>query len=268
MTHELATDKTILYITDNSLDYALFEKCRELLLKSADGLPIVSVSQKPIALGTNICVGDIGRSAISLSTQLLVGLESIDTKWVSMAEHDCVYSDEHFKYIPPSDKFIWYNTNNWFAQYYHPTLHALKGMYSTVRKRFALSQLVADSCLFRESALLRHSIMSSGGWIKKYKFGKIGELGVANINQGADHIEKARLFMSKTKKTYPKEDASVLEKQLVDYFCKYTAKEFRTNTPNLDIRHKNNFTGQRRGVNRTYHLPPWGRLEDVLGALP
>jgi hypothetical protein len=38
-------DKTILYLTDNSLEEKLANRCRELLLKASCGLPIVNVSQ-------------------------------------------------------------------------------------------------------------------------------------------------------------------------------------------------------------------------------
>ena len=37
---------------------------------------------------------------------------------------------------------------------------------------------------------------------------------------------------------------------------------FRTENPNIDIRHGGNFTGPRRGRKRRYELPYWGKLED------
>jgi len=253
--------KTILYLTDNGIDENLLAKCRELLLKVSCGLPIVSVSQKPIDLGTNICVGDIGRSGMSIDTQILIGLDAVKTKWVSVAEHDCVYSEEHFQYIPPDDKFFWYNVNQWLAQYYHPRHPEIQGMYSHLRNRFAMSQLVADTELFKESAALRHAIISAGAWRRKYPMGRIGEPGVA-------HPEKVRALLSRIRDGYPEQEMISLNEKLDQYLTKYTAKRFRTKIPNLDLRHSDNFTGQRRGKNRTYDLPPWGRLEDVLGTLP
>ena len=44
----------------------------------------------------------------------------------------------------------------------------------------------------------------------------------------------------------------------------WTAETFHTKLPNLDIRDRMNFSGQRRGDNRCYELPYWGRFDDVI----
>ena len=53
--------KAIIHLTDNSLDEKIATLCRRVLAKEARDIPIISVSQKPIKLGKNICVGKIGR---------------------------------------------------------------------------------------------------------------------------------------------------------------------------------------------------------------
>jgi hypothetical protein len=45
-----------MYLTDNTLAEPLASKVREILVKEAQDIPIVSVSQKPISLGQNVCV--------------------------------------------------------------------------------------------------------------------------------------------------------------------------------------------------------------------
>lgn len=69
------------------------------LLKAANGIPILSVTQKPTAFGTrNICVGDIGKSHLNIYRQILIGAKEADTDYVAMAEDDILYSREHFQF--------------------------------------------------------------------------------------------------------------------------------------------------------------------------
>jgi hypothetical protein len=42
------------------------------------------------------------------------------------------------------------------------------------------------------------------------------------------------------------------------------ADTFRTKLPNLDIKHASNFTGPKRGKNRTYTLEPWGEFKTLM----
>ena len=79
-------NKTIIHLTDNSLDEELARFCRKILVQEARDIPIVSVSQKPIKLGTNICVGKIGKSWFSLYKQLIAGLEEAKTTTIRIAE--------------------------------------------------------------------------------------------------------------------------------------------------------------------------------------
>jgi hypothetical protein len=78
-------DRTILYLTDNTLDEKIADLCKKQLLKEAGDIPIVSVSQKPMDFGKNICVGEIGRSWMSLYKQQLEGLKANKTKYVIIA---------------------------------------------------------------------------------------------------------------------------------------------------------------------------------------
>ena len=126
--------KTILYPTDNSLPEPFAARIRDILVREAVGLPIVSVSQEPIDLGVNICLGQIGRSWLSLYRQLYAGLEVVKTRFVSIAEHDCLYTYEHLSWVPPLDDTFYYNHNHWLGQWggRHPELN---GMFSYWPKR-------------------------------------------------------------------------------------------------------------------------------------
>lgn len=98
---------TVIYYTSNFLEdtnpYFLKNTLRQLLI-AAEGLPIISVSQKPMKLGKNICMGDIGRSHLNIYKQILEGCKAAKTEYVAMAEDDILYSKEHFdfkRYIKP-----------------------------------------------------------------------------------------------------------------------------------------------------------------------
>lgn len=244
-------DKTILYCTDHSLNPWLFETCQRLLVEHSCGCPIVSVSQKPMDFGENVCVGPIGRSGISLDIQLLEGLKRIRTKWVMVGEHDCVYSEEHVRWIPPDDKYFWYNDNQWLAQYSNPRRPEWNGMFSHWRKRRVQSQLICNTALYLEAQALKVEIVTDLAWRAKYPSGRVGEPGCSDFRR--------------TMRLSRPLEVRHLRGKVYEYLTKYECKMFLTTVPIIDIRHETNYTGPRRGRNRTYVLPPWGRLEDVLG---
>ena len=104
--------KTILYYTSNREDPEFEEKIRSNILNNAGGLPIVSVSQKPIDFGKNICVGDIGHSYESEWKQILAGARKAKTKYLVFAEADFLYPEEYFSFKPDGKNLYRYN-NVW-----------------------------------------------------------------------------------------------------------------------------------------------------------
>lgn len=104
------SDLTVIYYTANKISDYFFQNTKRQLLLAADGLPTVSVSQKPIDLGRNICVGDIGYNSLNIYKQALIGAKLADTEYIALAEDDVLYSPDHFRSFPESDRFI-YNNN-------------------------------------------------------------------------------------------------------------------------------------------------------------
>jgi hypothetical protein len=245
---------TIIHITDNSLDPKLAAFCRNMLVSAAHDIPIISVSQRPIDLGTNICVGDIGRNWISLYNQLLAGISAATTPWVAICEHDCLYSHEHLSHQPPDPGVFWYNSNCWLVQWggNHPELN---GMYSYWPKRLALSQLICHKDLLAKCITERLDILQHGGKID-HQFLGCGEPGVVSDRA----IHKAQQAAASGKPIQ-------LQRYLKDYLQAYTHKVFSTIIPNLDIRHSSNFTGPKRGKKRTYILPYWGRFANIIASM-
>jgi hypothetical protein len=58
----MSANKTIIFYTGNTEKESFEKKVRDNILKVSNGIPIISVSQKPIYFGTNICVGIIGKN--------------------------------------------------------------------------------------------------------------------------------------------------------------------------------------------------------------
>lgn len=246
----MAQTKTIIYLTDNSLEESIASRCRELLVKEAGEIPIVSVSQKPIELGKNICVGEIGRSWRSLYTQLQAGLDAVTTKYINIAEHDCVYSKEHLNWIPPTEDMFYYNHHFWLAQW-HGWRPELEGMFSYWPKRYALSQLVCATDLLRKSVGERLALIKDK-YIPRKGLPGAGEPGVQ------DSIAMIRKIA-----------ASGSSEQLqahieTAWLTPFKAEPFYTTVPNLDIRHSTNFTGTKRGRKRRFELAYWGKLSEVM----
>jgi hypothetical protein len=110
-------DVTIIYYTANREDPEFERKIQENLLKVCGSIPIISVSQKPITLGKNICVGDVGASGFNMFRQVLIGCETATTKFVISAEADCLYPPDYFTFVPPRDDVCYRNNNTYLMGY-------------------------------------------------------------------------------------------------------------------------------------------------------
>lgn len=243
--------KSLIYLTDNSITDEISDLSIRILNREAEGMEIISVSQKPVNLGNNICVGEIGRNWISLYTQIIAGIDACNSEFVGICEHDCLYSSEHLSWIPPSNNIFYYNSNCWLVQWggNHPELN---GMYSYWPKRLALSQLICDRQLLKESILERLELLKDGAKVTREFLG-CGEPGVVS--------ERA---LSKARKAALSGRPIQLQQYLDDYLRKYKSSSFNSNIPNLDIRHSTNFTGPKRGKKRCYELPYWGKFKDLI----
>jgi len=245
-------NKTLIYLTDNSLTDPINSFCQKKLVEGAKDIPIISVSQKPIGFGTNICVGELGKSWMSLYTQILAGIEAAQTDYIGICEHDCLYTTEHLNYIPSQEDLFYYNHNCWFVQWggKHPELN---GMYSYFPKRYALSQLVCHKSLLKESTEKVIELLNMGLKVKK-GMRWYGEPGLS-FNTYKAFVEA-------------KSGRSVqLQKYLEEYTTKYVSNAFTTEFSNLDIRHGSNFTGAKRGKKRCYTLPFWGDFAKIIQEL-
>ena len=100
-------DVTIIYYTNNLEVSSFAEKIQDSILRESKGFPIVSVSQKPMTFGTNVCVGDIGASAHNAWRQLQVGCETAKTKFVCTCEADSLHHSEYFSFQPDREDIFY-----------------------------------------------------------------------------------------------------------------------------------------------------------------
>ena len=104
--------KTIIYCTSNRENEDFEVRVRENILKHCMGIPIISVSQKPIDFGINICVGDkIGVSGFNFFRQVEIACRLATTDLVISAECDCLYPPDYFTFIPERLDVCYRNSN-------------------------------------------------------------------------------------------------------------------------------------------------------------
>ena len=104
-------DLTAIFYTSNTMPQEFADNVQAVLVESLGDVPVVSVSQKPMDFGTNVCVGDIGISAHNIYRQLLTGAKAAKTKYVVAVEDDVLYHPDHFKVRPEQDDIFTYDLN-------------------------------------------------------------------------------------------------------------------------------------------------------------
>lgn len=107
----MKSDVTILYYSSNKEKPEFEQRIIDNLRKTCGDLPIISITQKPIKLGKNICVGDVGVSGFNMFRQVQIGLLEAKTQFVISAEADCLYPPDYFTFIPERDDICYRNTN-------------------------------------------------------------------------------------------------------------------------------------------------------------
>lgn len=151
----------ILYYSDCRPDPDLLEACRQNLLRSANGLPIVSVTLQPVSLGHNIVL-KAERGPLTMFRQILAGLEALDTEYVFFAEHDLWYAPSHFGFVPPSAAVYYYNLN-WIKV----DVETGRAVSYTAKQ---LSQLCANRQLLIEHYRTRIAITERDGFSRAQGF--------------------------------------------------------------------------------------------------
>lgn len=104
--------KTIIYYTANREDPEMEQKVIDDMLAKSGNIPIISVSQKPMQLGKNICIGDVGFSYLNERKQILMAAKLAKTEYIITTESDFLYPPEYFNFKPSGDNIYRYG-NIW-----------------------------------------------------------------------------------------------------------------------------------------------------------
>lgn len=232
-------DTSILYIGHPKIDAHIKAVCLRRLYEAAGEIPVIEMHQPE----------DWPLSGVSMYKNILAGLDKISTKFVAIAEHDCLYTPEHFAFTPPDEHF-WYNDNCWLLQYKNPNHPEQDGMFTYWPARRVQSQLICSVEPFREAVKMAMTICEDPLWNEVRHNMGLGEPGAV------DYDKAMRLTRGSAKKE--------LRARVKDYIVGFNARDFKTVLPNIDIRHGDNFTGPRRGRKKTLTLDPWGTMKDIL----
>ena len=228
-----AGDLTIIYYTCNYLEEVnpvFVANTKRQLLKAAARLPIISVSQKPMNFGENVCVGPIGRHHLNIYRQILAGAKAAKTEYVAMAEDDILYSYEHFHSFVPSGDEMLYDMNKLSIFTWTKT-----PVFSFRHNRMVINQLIARRTVLVEALEERFKRWPDDSKTPLHYWGDIGRyenhLGVT--------VRTRDNFMS----TCP---------SIVFTHPKAYGYEF------------NHGKRKRLGDLRIVEVPYWGRAEDIL----
>jgi len=232
-------DITVIYYTSNYLEEKnpiFVSNTKRQLLKAIGCLPLISVSQKPMDFGKNLCVGDIGRSHRNIYWQILQGCKEAKTEYVAMAEDDILYSYAHFhSYVPKRRIFAFDKQKLSLFTWTKPP------MYTFRTKRMVINQMICHRELMIEAM--------------EERFARVDELLKSGVtsewidSRWGDPCRYERLLGVK-----------VQERE--EFYCK---------TPSIVFSHPKAFgyennqgKKKRLGDIRMFDIPYWGKAEDVL----
>lgn len=91
---------TAIYSTANVEKVKFEHKVRENILSVGERMPLISVSQRPIKFGKNICVGIQGATYPNLYRQLQIATEEAKTEYVTYLSADTLYPPGFFQFNP------------------------------------------------------------------------------------------------------------------------------------------------------------------------
>lgn len=213
--------KQIVFYTDNQLNLKIAHAVQKKLKKV--GLPIISVSLKPMNFGKNINLS-LQRGYLTMAKQILAGLEASDAEIVFLCEHDVLYHPSHFDFIPSKTDVYYYNTNVWRLR-----LSDGHSLYCDDLKQ------LSGLCAYRET-LIKHF---------KERIRRIENLITNNI---IGHIEEGKIHEVDDKKFNKGiremgfEPGTHGRPERVDDL---KAESWKSEFPNIDIRHDGNLTPSR-----------------------
>ena len=223
-------DITIVYYTANRISQYFATHTLKNLIKVANGIPIIAVSQLPLPASYDyftIVIGDIGQSYLNIYKQALQGAKAAKTKYIALAEDDILYGSDHFINRPNPGKFAYDMNVQAIYTWVKPPIFSRKN-------RRNLYTLICERELFIEAM--------------EERFAKYPD--ESNINLG---------YWSEPGKYEKYLGVTVRE-----------TEQFFSAVPNVAFSHENAVSyqnlGNRKklGDQRTEEIPYWGKASDIM----
>ena len=115
MADGFSANRVALYYSHGDCEETLLRAVRKQLTKAAAFIPIISVTDKPVALGTNIVMPCEKPGREDMYRRIRRGLEAVPKgAAVYLCEHDVFYHPSHFAKVPKNKTHVWFNK----ARYY------------------------------------------------------------------------------------------------------------------------------------------------------
>ncbi len=225
--------RSIIYYTDNALNMKIAHTCRKQIANA--GLPIVSVSLKPLHFGKNIVL-NLKRSYEAYFRQILTALENSTADIIFFCEHDWMYHETHFNFTPPKKDVYYYNDNWWRLRLSDG--HAIT--YNT--------HVVPSICGYRE-LLLNHyrkavEVLEKNNWDKNLVYAIGFEPGTHHRDERVDDF-KAEGWRS----AYPNLD------------LRHDNNLTRSKWKQSDFRNQRSCQGWQETDDE---IQPWGKTKDII----
>ncbi len=217
-------EKTIIYITASEIPEHFAEYVRGVLKEAIGDSPLISISRKPLDFGTNILDTE-PKSLSNIYRQILKAARLVKSPYIAIAEDDCLYHKDHFKFTPQSDEFIY--DQNRFA------LFTWQPIYSW-RNRKSNCSLIAPTKLLIDALEERFAKWPEG---TPEEF--TGEVG--------------RSMVEKNLGLTPRKSKEVFGEVSIIQFNHENASEDR------QVRHR-----KKLGQIKAYDLYYWGKAEELL----
>ena len=227
-------DITAIFITSNAVPDAWADYHKQVLLEALDGIPIITVSRKPMDLGINILDTDEPGTA-NYYRQFLRGAELATTDFVAVIEDDTLYSREHFRSFRPPLNSFGYNLNRWSIATWGKPIYSRKERGVGAAGIYPRLELIES---FREKV---NALPKTGGFDVKVPCGEPGTGG--------------------------EKDLKITRRTSVTFYSKIPIIQFNhdyfTNADSspegVERRHHKGF-----GIVKAYDIPFWGKASNLV----
>lgn len=261
-----APSRGMLYYTSHTCPMRIARKVQKNLRKISEdkGIPLYSSSLKPMPhMGVKNIIQPLEHSEFqqvngelkevqvprtqpglkTMTQQILDGLKIMKEDIVYLCEHDVLYHPTHFDFIPDKEDVYYYNTNVW-------RLRESDGHCLYYDQR-SLSGLVA----FRKT-LIKH--------YEKRLLRIVALEQEAEKNNGKVHSLKNPENLIPLKEGIHRLGFEPGTHNRKDKIDELTCSDFRSEHPNIDIRHENNVTESRWSIDKFRSKPTvWKEADEI-----